>query len=136
MSFHTLAFVAVPYAAVVLAVVGTAYRFRYRKFTVSSLSSQLLERSKLYWGSIPFHWGILIILGGHLLALIIPASFTAWNSVPVPFIPLPTNQCSELSAIPHPTAGVACSCVAPRGERRRAPERRPEHCARSITYSG
>jgi len=83
MSFHTLAFVAVPYAAVVLAVVGTAYRFRYRKFTVSSLSSQLLERSKLYWGSIPFHWGILIILGGHLLALIIPASFTAWNSVPV-----------------------------------------------------
>jgi nitrate reductase gamma subunit len=83
MSFHTLAFVAVPYAAVVLAVVGTAYRFRYRKFTVSSLSSQLLERSKLYWGSIPFHWGILIILLGHLLALIIPASFTAWNSVPV-----------------------------------------------------
>jgi nitrate reductase gamma subunit len=83
MSFHTLAFVAVPYAAVVLAVVGTAYRFRYRKFTVSSLSSQLLERSKLYWGSIPFHWGILIILLGHLLALIIPASFTAWDSVPV-----------------------------------------------------
>lgn len=83
MSFHELAFVAVPYAAVLLAVVGTAYRFRYRKFTVSSLSSQLLERSKLYWGSIPFHWGILIILLGHLLALIIPASFTAWNSVPV-----------------------------------------------------
>jgi nitrate reductase gamma subunit len=83
MSFHELAFVAVPYAAVLLAVVGTAYRFRYRKFTVSSLSSQLLERSRLYWGSIPFHWGIGIILGGHLLALIIPASFTAWNSVPV-----------------------------------------------------
>jgi len=83
MSFHELAFVAAPYAAVVLAVVGTAYRFRYRQFTVSSLSSQLLERSKLYWGSIPFHWGILIILLGHLLALIIPASFTAWNSVPV-----------------------------------------------------
>jgi nitrate reductase gamma subunit len=83
MSFHELAFVAVPYAAVLLAVVGTVYRFRYRKFTVSSLSSQLLERSKLYWGSIPFHWGIVIILGGHLLALIIPASFTAWNSVPV-----------------------------------------------------
>jgi nitrate reductase gamma subunit len=83
MSFHELAFVAIPYAAVLLAVVGTAYRFRYRKFTVSSLSSQLLERSKLYWGSIPFHWGILIILLGHLLALIIPASFTAWDSVPV-----------------------------------------------------
>lgn len=83
MSFHELAFVAAPYAAALLAVAGTAYRLRYRKFTVSSLSSQLLERGKLYWGSIPFHWGILIILGGHLLALLIPSSFAAWNSVPI-----------------------------------------------------
>jgi len=83
MSFHELAFVATPYAAVLLAVAGTAYRMRYRKFTVTSLSSQLLERDKLFWGSIPFHWGILIILLGHLMALLIPSSFTAWNSVPV-----------------------------------------------------
>ncbi|MDH3607448.1 MAG: respiratory nitrate reductase subunit gamma, partial [Acidimicrobiia bacterium] len=32
--------------------------------------------------SIPFHWGILFILLGHLVALIIPSSFTLWNSVP------------------------------------------------------
>jgi len=83
MSFHVLAFVAVPYATLLLVVVGTTYRMRYRKFTVSSLSSQLLERDKLYWGSVPFHWGILVILAGHLLALVIPAGFAAWNSVPV-----------------------------------------------------
>jgi nitrate reductase gamma subunit len=83
MSWHELAFVAAPYAAVLLVVVATTYRVRYRKFSVSSLSSQLLEREKLYWGSVPFHWGILIILLGHLMALIIPSSFTAWNSVPV-----------------------------------------------------
>ena len=83
MSWHELAFVAAPYAAALLAIVGITYRVRYRKFSVSSLSSQLLERDKLYWGSVPFHWGILIILLGHLVALIIPGSFTAWNSVPV-----------------------------------------------------
>ena len=83
MSWHELAFVAAPYAAVLLVVAGTTYRVRYRKFSVSSLSSQLLERDKLYWGSIPFHWGILIILLAHLVALIIPSSFTAWNSAPV-----------------------------------------------------
>lgn len=83
MSFHELAFVAAPYAAAILFVVGTTYRMRYRKFTVTSLSSQLLERNKLFWGSIPFHWGLLVILLGHLVALLIPSSFTAWNSVPV-----------------------------------------------------
>ena len=83
MSWHQLAFVAAPYAAVLLAVAGTTYRVRHRSFTVSSLSSQLLERDKLYWGSVPFHWGILIILLGHLVALIIPSSFTAWNSAPI-----------------------------------------------------
>ena len=83
MSWHVLAFVVAPYAAALLAVAGTVYRLRQRSFTVSSLSSQLLERDKLYWGSIPFHWGIIIILLGHLVALIIPSSFTAWNAAPV-----------------------------------------------------
>jgi len=49
MSWHELAFVAAPYAAALLAIVGITYRVRYRKFSVSSLSSQLLERDKLYW---------------------------------------------------------------------------------------
>ncbi len=83
MSWHELAFVAAPYAAILLVVTATTYRVRHRKFSVSSLSSQLLERGKLYWGSVPFHWGILIILLAHLVALIIPSSFTAWNSAPV-----------------------------------------------------
>lgn len=83
MSFHTLAFVIAPYAAVLLAVAGTVYRVRYRRFSVSSLSSQLLERDKLFWGSVPFHWGLLVILLGHLLALVIPRGFALWNSAPL-----------------------------------------------------
>jgi nitrate reductase gamma subunit len=64
-------------------VVVTVYRAFYRPFTVSSLSSQLLERRKLYWGSISFHWGIVLILLGHLAALVFPNTVKAWNSRPL-----------------------------------------------------
>ncbi len=50
---------------------------------MSSVSSQLLESQKLYWGSIPFHWGILFVLLGHLVALVLPASIETWNQVPL-----------------------------------------------------
>ena len=83
MSANDFLFGVVPYAVVVLAIVVGIARFRSAPFSVSSLSSQLLESRKLYWGSIPFHWGIVIILIGHLAALIVPQSFVAWNRVPV-----------------------------------------------------
>ena len=83
MNWDVLLFLIFPYVALVLAVVVTSYRMIHRPFTVSSLSSQLLERKKLYWGSIPFHWGVVIILLAHLLALLIPEAVIWWNAVPV-----------------------------------------------------
>jgi len=43
----------------------------------------LLESRRLYWGSISFHWGLVLILLGHLAALIVPSGFELWNRVPV-----------------------------------------------------
>jgi nitrate reductase gamma subunit len=83
MDWNQLIFVIFPYIALVLFVVITVYRAIFRPFTVSSLSSQLLERKQLYWGSISFHNGILLILLGHLLALLFPESLVIWNSVPL-----------------------------------------------------
>jgi len=83
MNWDLLLYVVFPYVALVLAIVGSVYRMIRQPFTVSSVSSQLLEGKKLYWGSVPFHWGILIILIGHFIALIIPAGFEAWNKVPI-----------------------------------------------------
>jgi len=83
MSWNLLLFVVLPYVAIVLAVVGTVYRMTRRPFTVSSLSSQLLEGRDLFWGSVSFHWGILLVLVGHLFALILPAGLEAWNQVPI-----------------------------------------------------
>ncbi len=79
MTTNQLLFGALPYAVVLLAVMVTIVRWRRLPFSVSSLSSQLLESRKLYWGSVPFHWGISLILVGHLVALIIPSSFELWN---------------------------------------------------------
>ena len=83
MDWNSLLFLIFPYLAVIIAVVVTVYRLVYRPFTISSLSSQLLERKKLFWGSISFHWGIIIILLAHLAALVFPRTLVLWNSVPV-----------------------------------------------------
>lgn len=79
MSANDLLFGVFPYVSLALLVVVTVIRWRVHPFTVSSLSSQLLESRRLYWGSVPFHWGLSLVLLGHLVALIIPRSFELWN---------------------------------------------------------
>lgn len=76
-------FVALPYVAILVFVVGVWYRYRQRGFTVSSLSSQFLEGRQLFWGTVPFHVGILVLFVGHLVALLMPATVLAWNSEPL-----------------------------------------------------
>ncbi len=71
-----------PIAAIVLAVVGTVVRYFSNRFSYSSLSSQFLENRQLFFGSVPWHYGILVILLGHLIGFLIPRSVLAWNGVP------------------------------------------------------
>lgn len=76
-------FVGLPYIAIVIFLVGTIQRYRNTGFKVSSLSSQFLEGKKLFWASVPFHWGILVVFFGHLIAFLIPSGILAWNAQPV-----------------------------------------------------
>jgi nitrate reductase gamma subunit len=76
-------FVALPYAAVLIAIVVSVLRWKRAPFTVSAISSQLLESKKLFWGSIPFHWGIVLILTGHLFTLFLPSTVAWWGGVPL-----------------------------------------------------
>lgn len=87
-ALNTFLFVAFPYVAVIVFVFGVAYRYRRRGFTVSSLSSQFLEGKTLFWGTIPFHIGILVVFFGHLTAFLLPRATLAWNSIPVRLIVL------------------------------------------------
>jgi len=81
--FDNFLLIVLPYMALAVFLIGTIYRYTNRKFQFSSLSSQFLEGRKLFYGSIPFHWGILVIGLGHLVAFSIPNAVLAWNSQPL-----------------------------------------------------
>lgn len=83
MILDTILFIIFPYISLALVIVVSIYRSIYHPFTFSSLSSQLIERKKLYWGSISFHYGIVVVLLGHLFALLLPQGLLLWNSVPI-----------------------------------------------------
>ena len=72
-----------PYVAIILSVVVTLWRYFGDRFSYSSLSSQFLENRQLFWGSVPWHYGILFILTGHLVGFLIPGTVLAWNSLPL-----------------------------------------------------
>lgn len=73
-------FVGLPYLAVTVMVIGTIYRFTRQGFSVSSLSSQVLESRILPFGSVPWHMGIFVILGGHLLPFLFPDAWASFTS--------------------------------------------------------
>lgn len=81
--FNHLLFVIVPYVSLAVFIIGTIYRYRNKGFTVSSISSQFLEGRKLFWASQPFHWGLLFLFFGHLIAFLFPRAVLAWNGQPV-----------------------------------------------------
>lgn len=80
---NVLLFAALPYVAMVLFLGVSIQRYRNDPFTFSSLSSQFLESRRLFWGSVPFHVGILTLFFGHLLGFLFPRELTLWNRVPV-----------------------------------------------------
>lgn len=79
----TLLFGALPYVAIVLFLVVSIQRYRRNPFSFSSLSSQFLETRRLFWGSVPFHVGILAVFLGHMTGFLFPRELVLWNRLPV-----------------------------------------------------
>ena len=71
-----LLWVALPYLAIGSFVVGHIWRYRRDQFTWTARSTQLLERRLLMVGSMLFHLGILMAIGGHALGILVPRSAT------------------------------------------------------------
>src|SRR5437764_55351 len=66
----------VPYVVLAIVVVGIWWRYRYDKFGWTTRSSQLYESRLLRIGSPLFHFGILVVIVGHvIIALIL---FALW----------------------------------------------------------
>jgi len=67
---------ALPYVILLVLVGGTIWRYRYDQFGWTTRSSQLYESRLLRIGSPMFHFGLLVVLGGHLMGLLIPKAWT------------------------------------------------------------
>ena len=72
----TVLWVVIPYAALAVFVLGHAWRWRTDQMGWSTHTSQVLESRILRLGSPLFHLGMLMVVGGHALGLMVPASWT------------------------------------------------------------
>jgi nitrate reductase gamma subunit len=68
--------VIVPYLCLATFVVGHFWRYRYDKFGWTTRSSQLYEDRMLRVGSPLFHFGMLGVVGGHVIGLLVPRGWT------------------------------------------------------------
>ena len=65
-------FVVLPYVALALFLFVTPYRYLTNRLAWSAYSTQFLEQKALYWGSNPWHYGIIPVLFAHLVSVIAP----------------------------------------------------------------
>lgn len=78
-----IVFAVAPYVAMVVFFLATVGRYWNRPFSYSSYSSQFLENRFHFWAVVPFHYGILTVFAGHLVAFLVPRSFLLWNAQPL-----------------------------------------------------
>ncbi len=77
-----LLWVILPYVSLTIFVAGHVWRYRRDQFGWTTRSTQLHERRLLKWGSPLFHYGVLAAVGGHVIGLLVPESFTRAIGVP------------------------------------------------------
>ena len=80
LSADSLIFGAFPYVALALFCAGSIERLLRHPSTLTSRSSQFLENRQHFWAMVPFHFGILLVLAGHLFAVLAPSALMAWNA--------------------------------------------------------
>ncbi len=78
-----LLFSVLPYVVMFTFFLITIQRYRQKSFSYSSLSSQFLDNEHHFWSLVPFHYGILVVLAGHLIAFLFPRELLAFNSKPL-----------------------------------------------------
>lgn len=65
-----------PYIAITSFGLGLAWRYRYDKFSWTTRSSQIYEGKMLRIAGPLFHLGLFAVIGGHIVGLLIPQSWT------------------------------------------------------------
>jgi nitrate reductase gamma subunit len=79
-SSDVLLYAVLPYVALTLFLVGSAERVLNHPETLTSRSSQFLESRQHFWAMVPFHYGILLVVAGHFVAIAMPRAILGWNA--------------------------------------------------------
>jgi nitrate reductase gamma subunit len=95
-----LLYAVLPYAAIATFLVGHWWRYRRDQYRWTARSTQLLESRWLMIGSNVFHFGALAAIGGHVLGILVPISWTRE-------IGLSDDAYHVISAVGGITAGAA-----------------------------
>lgn len=65
-----------PYICIISFILGSIWRYRSDQMGWTSYSTQLYESKTLRWASPMWHFGLLLVLLGHIGGLVIPESWT------------------------------------------------------------
>ena len=71
-NIHFFLYQILPYITLSVLLLGSILRFDRDPYSWRSKSSQLLRKRQLMWGSVLFHVGVLVVLGGHAVGLLTP----------------------------------------------------------------
>ena len=96
-----LLWIILPYVAIATFVVGHWWRYRADQFGWTSGSTQMFEHKILGWAGPAFHYGALAAVGGHVIGLMIPKSFTE-------AVGMSESTYRWFSAIAGAVAGAVC----------------------------
>jgi nitrate reductase gamma subunit len=99
---HLLLWVALPYATIAIFLAGHVWRYRTDQYGWTTRSTQILESRWLKSGSPLFHLGALAAIGGHVLGILIPTSWTETAGVS-------GEAYHAISATAGTLAGIACA---------------------------
>lgn len=80
-----------PYIAMVIMLLGSIIVYKKMAYSVTALSTQLIEGKQLYFGSQFMHWGISVLFFGHLIGFLFPSAVIAWNGQAVRLLILETT---------------------------------------------
>lgn len=73
--FNQFLWVIMPYLCIAIFFLGHLVRFKFDKFSWTAKSSEFIEKKQLKWGSLMFHLGIIPVAMGHIVGLLMPASW-------------------------------------------------------------
>lgn len=73
--FNQFLWVIMPYLCIAIFFLAHLARFKFDKFSWTAKSSEFIEKKQLKWGSLMFHLGIIPVAMGHIVGLLIPASW-------------------------------------------------------------